>query len=300
MIPSHWPRWILIVIGLSLILATIVVVLILEPIAQAMVPQVEPTPTMVTLAYARPLSEDCESCHFDPAALTRSGVDEDELALMTIEPDSLQTVHGRLGCVTCHRGTGGTDDADAAHEGLVIDPSLHFAEECLLCHRDMPDVFPQDRLRTPHDQVSHGAEVDVGCSDCHGGVGHGFDPLTGNVICPMEICLDCHRELQLDSKLSDCSNCHVGAHDVAAALECSVCHQSTDTWEEVKLAVHPMSLVGKHAAMQCFDCHQRPNFKGLHLECTSCHAQAEIEPTHTARGITDIIDKCGVCHEEGR
>ncbi|MBU0493626.1 MAG: hypothetical protein KKA73_02805 [Chloroflexi bacterium] len=300
MIPTNWPRWMLIVIGLSLVVATILVALVLEPVAQAMAPQIEPTPTMVQLAYAGPLSENCETCHFDQVALTQAGANAENLDLMTIEPESLQTIHGRLGCVTCHRGTGGTDDAQAAHEGLVLDPSLHFAEECLLCHRDMPEVFPQDRLRTPHDAVTHGTAVNVSCSDCHGGVGHGFDPVTGNVVCSMEVCLDCHEERQLDSKLSDCSSCHIGAHDVAAALECSVCHQTTTTWQQVSLAIHPMPLVGKHATLQCFDCHKVPNFKGLQLDCLECHARAETEQFHATKNIEGIAGQCNLCHEEGK
>lgn len=271
MILSRWPRWAVILIGLVLAVAAIVIALVLEPVAQAVAPKVEPTSTLPLLAYALPLSGDCQKCHFDQVALAHAGAGKDELDRLTIEPESLWTPHGGLGCVTCHRGTGSIEDVDAAHVGMITDPSLRFSEECLLCHRNLPEEFPQDRLRTPHNEVVHGETVNVACSDCHGGVGHGFDPVTGEVICSMAVCLDCHRTRQLDSKLTDCNACHIGPHDLAAAMECSVCHQSTEVWHEVELAVHPVELVGRHAEVQCFDCHQEPNFRGIHYICSDCH-----------------------------
>ena len=45
-----------------------------------------------------------------------------------------ETVHGRYGCITCHGGTGGTGDIEAAHDGLVPDPAS--AEACGDCHPD--------------------------------------------------------------------------------------------------------------------------------------------------------------------
>jgi hypothetical protein len=42
MIPSRWPRWTLIIIGLVLALLPIVVVLLLEPVSQAFAPAITP------------------------------------------------------------------------------------------------------------------------------------------------------------------------------------------------------------------------------------------------------------------
>lgn len=68
--------------------------------------------------------------------------------------------------MTCHRGQERAD-LQVAHTGIVKDPTLHFEEECLLCHRSLPDEIPGDRLRTPHSSVVHGLAQGITCSDCH-------------------------------------------------------------------------------------------------------------------------------------
>lgn len=268
-IPFRWPLWKIILAGLALSLATIAVILWLQPSVYAVTPQVESTSALPPQTFAFSLSENCKKCHGNQEALVNAGADRDELARLTVEPELPRTPHGRLGCITCHEGTGGTEDADAAHTGVITDPSMDDSNSCLSCHHDLPDEFPQDRLRTPHDEVSHGQTVNVFCSDCHGAAGHGFDPVSGRMICPMKVCLDCHQERQLDSKLTDCSACHVGPHDLT--VECNVCHQSTEAWKDVEMDVHPLELVDKHVEARCFDCHQAPNFAGLQYTCSNCH-----------------------------
>ena len=45
-----------------------------------------------------------------------------------------ETMHGRYGCITCHGGTGGSDDKETAHEGIVREPDSE--EACGDCHAD--------------------------------------------------------------------------------------------------------------------------------------------------------------------
>ena len=296
MVPSRWPRWTAIVIGLALAVATIVLVFLVEPVAQAVAPsKIEPTPTLVHISYARPLSHGCENCHFDREALEASAEPETDVEAAFIEPWSLATPHGRLGCVTCHRGNGLTDDKDAAHEGLIADPTAEKPWECVICHHDLPEVLPEDRLNTPHGRVVEaimaGSPCEVYCSDCHGGVGHGFDPVSGNIICSMSVCRDCHEERELNIEMTKCETCHLGPHDVAEVLSCEDCHASTDAWAEIETDVHPSDLLGKHAEISCFDCHAWPNFKDLtDYECVDCHERPHERPED---------DDCARCHEDG-
>jgi hypothetical protein len=169
---------------------------------------------------------------------------------------------------------------------VIADPSVGDYATCLACHRDLPDEFPEDRLRTPHDQFTHGSAVDVYCSDCHGAVGHGFDPVSGDVICPMDVCMDCHIERQLEARLSDCAACHVGPHDPVAGMSCSDCHVSAETWTPFAAGEHVVDLVGRHAAAPCFDCHDERQ-QPLSYECSSCH-----EPP----GQSHYGPDCGTCH----
>lgn len=291
MLPSHWPKWYLIPISFLIVCGAIGTGLLLEPMGQALAPaKPTPVPTLAFIHYARPLSGECETCHFDPQALAASAESAEKAEMAYINPDSLNTPHGRLGCITCHGGTTGESGKEAAHQGLVQDLSVTHPQDCLLCHRNLPAEIPEDNLRTPHGQVVdavwEGSSCGVNCSDCHGAVGHGFDPVTGAVTCSMNVCLDCHVERNLGAELTDCNACHTGPHDVALALSCSDCHTSTDTWKETALQVHPIRLDGYHAQVDCFDCHQWPNFRGLESVCSDCHTR-----THDFGN-----DNCALCH----
>jgi hypothetical protein len=168
-------------------------------------------------------------------------------------------------------------------------------EKCVICHQDLPDQFPDDQLQVPHGRIIEGIQqgepCDVHCSDCHGAVGHGFDPISGEKICSMTVCVDCHQERDLEVQMADCDGCHLGPHDVSASLTCNDCHTSTVVWDEVELGVHPMPLDGKHGDIGCFACHEYPDFKGLNNVCTDCH-----ESVHT-----DERDEAGCqeCHDPG-
>ncbi len=291
----QWPRWTIIPIGLGLALLAIVLGLILEPAGYALSPVlVEPTPTLPAIAYSHGLSDGCQNCHFSPAALQASAADPETAARYFIEPDSLATPHGELGCLACHGGNGDAGTKESAHQNLIPDMTAQDPEKCIICHSDLPDEIPGDRLRVPHgiiiNRIEQGEPCDVHCSDCHGGVGHGFDPVSGNIICSMTVCVDCHREQDLQVQLSDCDACHLGPHDVATALTCNDCHLSTEVWNQVGLAIHPAPLPGMHGEQACFDCHQYPNFKGLNYVCTDCHVSG-----HTDWGDRD----CAECHNAG-
>ncbi len=290
MLPANWPKWALIFIAFGLVVFAILVGLILEPLGQALAPAVTPVPTLPAINYARPLSGECENCHFDKQALAASAQSSEDVDVYYIEPASLETPHGTLGCITCHGGAGNVADIEAAHQGLILDLSETHPQDCLLCHRDLPDQIPEDRLRTPHGQVAdaiwEGSACGVLCSDCHGHVGHGFDPVTGEIICPMSVCLDCHLERRLDTHLTDCDACHVGPHDVDLALTCKDCHIATDTWRETALQVHPVELTDYHADVDCFSCHHWPNFGNLDNVCSDCHRR----PHELGN------DDCALCH----
>ncbi|MGD2206118.1 MAG: hypothetical protein PVH17_05005 [Anaerolineae bacterium] len=291
----NWPRWIIIPIGLALAGLAILLGLFLESAADALSPvKVEPTPTMPTIAYSQGTSDGCHDCHFSLDALQASALDPGTAETYFIEAESIVTTHGKLGCLACHGGDGEAADKEAAHQGLVADMSAQDPEKCIICHQDLPNEFPNDRLRLPHGEIIRriqaGDPCDVHCSDCHGGVGHGFDPVSGDIICSMTVCLDCHQERNLEIQMADCDACHLGPHDVPTSLTCSGCHTSTEVWAQVDPGVHPVPLLGEHAETDCFQCHQYPNFQGVSNVCADCH-----ESGHTEWGDGD----CAGCHDPG-
>ncbi len=291
----RWPRWTIIPLSLALAGIAIVLGLILEPAGYALSPNiVTPEPTMPTITYSQDASGTCHDCHFSLEALKESASDPDTAADFLIDRESIDTPHGRLGCLACHSGDGAAADKDGAHQNLIPDMSAEDPQECVICHQDLPDEIPTDRLRVPHGDVVRHAEAmepcGVHCSDCHGGVGHGFDPVSGRIICPMTVCVQCHEDRNLEIQLANCDGCHIGIHDVAASLTCNDCHMSTEVWTSVHLGVHPMELSGKHGELDCFECHRYPNFKGLNNVCTDCHVSG-----HTDWGDHD----CSSCHDPG-
>ncbi|RLC82399.1 MAG: Ni/Fe-hydrogenase cytochrome b subunit [Chloroflexi bacterium] len=284
--PPNWPLRSVALTGFVLLLLTVAVVLLLQPVARAATTQAAPAPASTLATFARSQSESCEACHLDQETLTHAGAEESELDRLTIEQRDPEVAHSNVGCVTCHWGVGDTEDVKAAHVGAIADPTRGDFEACLACHHDMPDIFPGDRLQTPHSDVVHGHEVDMHCSDCHEGVSHGLDLMSGELICPMDVCLDCHIELGLESEFEDCAVCHTGPHDLTMQIQCDVCHQSTKVWEETAFADHPVELIGAHATLECFDCHNRPEFEDLRYVCSDCH-----ERTHDFGD-----DDCAKCH----
>jgi Ni/Fe-hydrogenase subunit HybB-like protein len=286
-----WSRRMIAFVAGALTLLTITVVLLLQPLTQA---EASKTPAAPSAAVS-PREGQCQACHEDAQALAAAGADQEQVALLTIEPLPADAVHGSIRCVVCHYGDRFTVDVEQAHASTIMDPTQGEARLCVACHQDLPAEFPQDRLRTPHDAVTHGEVVDVSCSDCHGAVGHGFDPVSGEIICPMGVCLDCHRERQLDSELSDCAACHIGPHDPVPAIDCSQCHHSTDVWQAVEMTSHPVELVGGHSQAECFGCHQDAGFgQGVSTKCVDCHAPPSeahygpvCEDCHTPAGFQD-------------
>jgi Ni/Fe-hydrogenase subunit HybB-like protein len=315
----RFSRWAVVFGGGALALLTITLVLLLQPATQAKAVKPQATATTEVASSAR--EGQCQDCHRDLQALIDAGMDPSEADLYVIEPLPPEAVHANIRCVACHYGDTYTQDVAAAHAGTVIDPTVGDAKICVACHPDVPEEFPQDRLRTPHNEVIHGEMADVACSDCHGAVGHGFDPVSGESFCPMGVCLDCHQQRNLDSELSECDICHVGAHEPAPAFECSTCHQSTEAWQAVEMATHPVELVGGHAqaacagchpdadfeqevSTQCADCHEPPNDTHYGEDCQGCHTPASFEDARLPDHPVELVGyhasaSCEGCHVDG-
>jgi Ni/Fe-hydrogenase subunit HybB-like protein len=302
--------------GGALALLTITLVLLLQPATQAKAVKTEATQDV------SPREGQCQDCHRDLQALVNAGMDPNETGIYLVEPLPAGAVHADIRCVACHYGDTYTQDVAAAHAGTVADPTEGDAKICVACHPEIPEEFPQDRLRTPHNEVIHGEMADVACSDCHGAVGHGFDPVSGGTICPMGVCLDCHQERKLDSELSECDICHVGSHEPVLAFACSTCHQSTETWRVVGMVSHPVELVGGHAqaactgchpdadfsrdvSTQCGDCHEPPSDTHYGADCEACHTPASFQdarmPDHPValEGYHESA-ACAGCHPDGQ
>jgi hypothetical protein len=299
------PRWIVVPIGLTLAGLAVALGFILEPAGYALSPETHvPTPTIPAAGYGRDLSEGCHNCHFSLPALVASADDPNSAGEYLIEPVSVQTRHGSLGCVACHGGDGQAADKATGHTDFILDITQARPEECIICHFDLPDKVPENELVIPHqlveNKIVHGEEGSLFCSDCHGRVGHGFDPVSGETSCSMAVCVNCHSQQgdcaschqgnEPGAEMAGCEFCHEGPHDVAEYLTCPCCHTSMEAWSEIDASSHPVELAGTHGELHCFECHNWPDFEGLHYVCIDCHRSG-----HTEWGSDD----CTQCHDPG-
>jgi len=268
-VPVRWSRRMAVLAGCGLAVLTVGVVLTLQPLAMAEAARDEAAPPATSTAVLTGAT--CVDCHTSAVALGEAGAEASQVDRLLVELQPTSSPHYEIDCVTCHHGSEAEGQAEAVHVQVIADPSEGDSGTCLACHRDLPNEFLEDRLRTPHDEFTHGAAVGMYCSDCHGAVGHGFDPVSGEVICPMDVCLDCHIERQLDAQLIDCVACHVVSHDPIAGMLCSGCHVSAKAWTPLDATEHPVKLEGRHAETQCFDCHRGQEQQPLRFECSLCH-----------------------------
>lgn len=222
----------------------------------------------------------------------------------------LTDVHGYIPCTQCHGGQN-VDDKDAAHEGVVRDPSTDAIAACGDCH---PDIAPyqDDSLHnnlagydtvlyarsTPENhptieegQASHCNSCHTTCGQCHisqpTSVGGGL--------------VDGHAFTRTPSMSRQCTACHgsrvkneyTGAHEGLAAdvhlrsarMVCTDCHTAGD--------MHGTDYVNSPEGMpdHRYDGGQAPS-------CESCHQDqmgiGSGNPYHEAHG-TEVLS-CQTCH----
>jgi Class III cytochrome C family len=164
-------------------------------------------------------------------------------------------------CVGCHKKD---DDGIKGHKG-------QFGDKCESCHGVnlwKTTTFNHD---TDTKYALRGKHRSTSCTTCH----------TGNL----------YRV-----KLSqDCYACHVkdDKHKESLGKDCGSCH-SERSWKEPAKFDHDRSsfpLLGKHAAVECKDCHKSNMFKEAPRECIGCHKK---DDKHN-----DSLGKdCRSCHTE--
>jgi hypothetical protein len=165
-------------------------------------------------------------------------------------------------CVGCHKKD---DDGAKGHKGL-------FGDKCESCH----GVHLWKAVRFNHDTDTkytlRGKHATTACLSCH----------TGNL----------YR-----AKLSqDCNACHAkdDKHKQSLGKDCASCHNERSWKEPAKKFDHDLSsfpLLGKHAKVECKECHKSTMFKETSRECLACHKK---DDKHNGT----LGEKCGDCHGE--
>jgi cytochrome b subunit of formate dehydrogenase len=258
-------------------------------------------------------NEVCSSCHSVPGMSKQQGGKQ-----VSLEIDGAafgQSVHGPLGCVTCH------NDIAAVPHGASLK-----RVDCSICHTDAAKAYGQ----SIHGQArAQGVSEAANCLNCHGDI-HKLVRRSDNAspIHPANIaktCAACHANAALVEKfripvvrpveaylqsvharaLTDgkpgavCTNCH-GAHGIIPAKDpsspiapanipktCSQCHGNVaKVYQE---SIHGQALGrGIRAAPVCTDCH------GEH------RILARTEPQSPVFAVNIPGETCGRCHGSKR
>lgn len=222
------------------------------------------------------------------------------------------SVHGKLGCVTCHNGVENTKSKEEAHSGnFLAKPSLAAQEKCGSCH---PNIVARTTNST-HEQgwgqksmitLRYGlgtgadkfdqlpAELKEGytanCQSCHGTCGecHIIRPSAGG-----GGLMDGHRFSKTPDMRKNCTTCHVsrGGHAYFG--------EGIGTVEDVHLT---------SAGFTCLACHSQNEIHGdgnyydqryknkLKPECTDCHIGLEKANIYHTQHYNSF--NCQTCHSQ--
>jgi hypothetical protein len=177
---------------------------------------------------------------------------------------------------------------------------------CVGCHRS-------DYLNSQNPNHTQ-AGFSTDCMQCHQvnaeSWGSGFNhqltafPLTGAHLTTQ--CNLCHTNNAFKSTPQDCYTCHTSnfnsvqnPNHIAGQFpqQCVTCH-STAAWSPATFdhSTTRFALSGKHASLQCQDCHAGGNYHLVYTSCTQCHQNdfnQTTNPNHAAGGFSTT---CTTCH----
>jgi len=258
------------------------------------------------------LGEDCNGCHRPAGWRETPRFDHARTGY------PLTGKHAEVKCEKCHRER--ANETGAARTA-VFEPLAH--AECSACHEDVhrsrlgpscsrchvtKSFRAVDRESFAHDRTGYpleGRHARVACEKCHGGAGR------ETVRRPRhERCADCHAEGH-GRQLADLAN-----HD-----DCASCHRvqgwKPSTFGVEQHAVLSFPLGGKHAQIECADCHrpERPRVAALSAaadlgkarvafdlgrpRCADCHRDPH-QGRFGPQGRTPVEGGCGGCHGQDR
>ncbi|MBI5663852.1 MAG: hypothetical protein HZC49_01995 [Nitrospirae bacterium] len=227
----------------------------------------------------------CEKCHIPDGWEPRKFLHDP----LTSE---LQGVHNTLSCGECHKQA-------KLYKGLD--------SNCASCHKDV-----------------HFNQFGRFCGDCHRQqswippdfkhTGVGFSLVGGH---RKADCTDCHKNGNYRNTPTDCFVCHQADYQSAPnhatsmyPHDCTECHQTSGTWEQVSVSHDSFSFLGAHASLKgdCETCHASSASVPAgttESDCYNCHVISGVasatsyekasDPSHSVNNFDRI---CTTCHTE--
>ncbi len=216
-------------------------------------------------------------------------------------------------CLGCHDGADRMQDFDHSQTGFALD-GRHAETTCMACHTSSSILnVPHDCQGCHSEPGIHQAVFSQACDTCHStqgwspatldGAPFAHHQTTGFSLALHQVdysnlaitCVTCHPTSLQTYDLGTCVDCHtrhdmtfVTGHIQQYGSDCLVCHDGVDRLSNFQHADF-FSLDGKHASIQCADCHANQEYRGTSTECTQCHAEPAIHA-----GVFGL--KCNYCH----
>ena len=218
-----------------------------------------------------------------------------------------EDTHSNLGCITCHGGTSGTDEMEAAHEGVVRDPDA--TETCAMCHAETVEAATDSlhwdlegymtvlQERSDEEHMPQLMEAyDNHCAGCHTSCGqcHVSRPTSGG-----GGLLDGHVFKKTPPPYTTCTGCH------GSRIENEYKGKNTDEEDNR----YPADVHYNPGGMHCNDCHSADELHGVTGDfehrydgaalpsCSGegCHEEIDSEiPQHSDGHLAQL--SCQVCH----
>jgi hypothetical protein len=217
---------------------------------------------------------------------------------------------GALGskCADCHSENGWKEvrfDHDATKFPLT---GKHTDTKCVDCHKDNHYKDTPRNCYACHKKADeakgHKGQFGEKCDSCH--TTREWKPSTFNHDTDTKyqlkakhrsvVCKDCHTGNLYKDKLSqECYSCHKkdDKHKETLGTKCESCH-TEKSWKEANKFDHDLSsfpLKGKHAKVECKDCHKSALYKEAPKDCVGCHKKDD-------KHKDNLGPKCESCHSE--
>ena len=217
---------------------------------------------------------------------------------------------GRLGdkCADCHNERKWTDTRfDHADTKFALE-GTHQDAKCTDCHRtqeyrDTPTQCIRCH-RKADEGKGHKGQFGERCESCHAATGWSKTKFNHDVDTKYALqglhrkveCGSCHTGHLYRVKLKQtCISCHADddKHKKTLGDDCASCHTERGWTKQGKFdhALSSFPLFGKHAKVECADCHRNALFKDAPQDCFGCH---EADDKHRRT----LGTQCADCHRE--
>lgn len=190
-------------------------------------------------------------------------------------------------CLECHEIITQLADNRAGFHGTLIG-------ECRSCHADHAgesgdirrldtEAFNHNLARYPLD----GKHREVSCSECHLREG------TGTIN---------ERTYYIGLHFDKCDECHQDPHAGQFENRCEFCHCENGWKDRWVVDAHGEEtcypLLGKHAAVECVECHPLPVEGALFAEARFFDTSTHCEQCHDDPHQAQLQASCATCHTE--